>query len=57
MSPKDFKKISHPETRILNSLVKTDDTHTLGHTNMSKWRADTTRGGSAKNSPEFWMQQ
>ena len=43
MSPKDFRKISHPEPKILNSLVNCTQKHT---------QTDRHRGGSAKTRPE-----
>ena len=43
MWPKDFRKIYHPEPKILNSLVN-------AHMDMSKCRADPTKGGSAKST-------
>ena len=53
MSPKDFRKISHLEPKILNSLVNWSHTHTHTRTHTQtdkcKSRADPTRGGSAKN--------
>ena len=51
MSLKDLRKISHPEPKILNSLVNCGRTHahTHAHTDKCKSRADPTRGGSAKN--------
>ena len=41
MSPEDFRKISHPEPKILNSLVNCGRTD--GHTDTSKSRADHQR--------------
>ena len=45
MSPEDFRKISHPEPKILNSLVNCRHTH-----RPDTWvnLELTTRGGSAK---------
>ena len=48
MSPKNFRKISHLEPNILNSLVNWSQTDR--HTDKCKSRADPTRGGSAKNT-------
>ena len=50
MSPKEFRKISHPEPKILNSLVNCTLTHwrTDGRTAMSKSRADHQRWVSLK---------
>ena len=41
MSPRDFRKISHPEPKILNRLVNCGNTHANTHRNtqMSKCRA------------------
>ena len=49
MSSKIFRKISHPEPKILNSLVNCThtDAHTDAHQDMSNLEL-TTRGGSAK---------
>ena len=50
MSPEDFRKISHPEQKILNSLVNC--THTDGHTHTrTRVNLELTppEGGSAKN--------
>ena len=51
MSPNNFRNISEPEPKILNSLVNCTLTHlhTQGRTYGTKSRADPTRGGSAKN--------
>ena len=47
MSPNDFRKISHLEPKILNSLVN------CGHSDRqmveTRCRADPTSSGSAKN--------
>ena len=50
MSPKDFRKISHLEPKILNSLVNwpQTDTQTDTQTDKCKSRAGPTRGGPAK---------
>ena len=48
MSPKDFRKISHPEQKI-STVQLTDHRRTHAHTDKCKSRADPTRGGSAKN--------
>ena len=55
MSPTDFRKISHVEPKILNSLVNWSHTHRHTHTQMDKCksRADPTRCGSAKNLNEI----
>ena len=45
MPPKDFRKISHPEPKILNSLVNCRQTHRHTWVNLEP----TTKGGSAKN--------
>ena len=42
MPPKDFRKIYHPEPKILNSLVNCTQTHTGVNLGLA------TRGGSAK---------
>ena len=57
MSPRCFRKISHPEPKILNSLVNCTLTHrhTDAHTHRCKCRADPTRGGSAKNTEVIMM--
>ena len=46
MSPKDFRKISHLEPKILNSLVNCGRTHGRTHTRTDKCKsgADPTRG-------------
>ena len=49
MSPKDFRKIYHPEPKISNSLVNCGWTHTRTHARTSVNLELTTRGGSAKN--------
>ena len=60
MSPKDFRNISHPEQKILNSLVNWSHTQGHTHTHMHtqtdkcKSRADPTRGGSAENWAKIW---
>ena len=43
MYPKDFRKIYHPEPKILTSLVN------CAQTVRAKCRADPTSSGSAKN--------
>ena len=47
MSPKDFRKICHPEAKILNSLVNCSQTDR--QTVETRCRADPTSSGSAKN--------
>ena len=47
MSPEDFRKISHPEPKILNSLVNCTRTHAQTHTLTWVNLELTTRGGSA----------
>ena len=54
MSPEDFRKISHPEPKILNSLVNCGRTH--GRTNTCKHGRTSVNleltppeGGAAKN--------
>ena len=47
MSPKDFRKICHPEAKILNSLVNC--AHSDGQTVRTRCRADPTSSGSSKN--------
>ena len=50
MSPKDFRKISHPEPKILNSLVNCGHTHTHTHGRTSvNLELTPPEGGSAKN--------
>ena len=51
MSPKDFRKICHPEVKILKSLVNCghSDTQTDRQTVETRCRADPTPSGSAKN--------
>ena len=50
MSPKDFRQLSHPEQKILNSLVNWRHTHR--QTDRHTWvnLELTPRGGSAKNT-------
>ena len=48
MSPKDFRKICHPEVKILKSLVNCG--HSDRHTVETICRADPTSSGSAKNN-------
>ena len=43
MSPEDFRKISHPELKILNSLVNCTQTHIVN------LELTPPEGGSAKN--------
>ena len=53
MSPEDFRKISHPEPKILNSLVNCGHTH--GHTHTLTWvnlELTPPEGGSAKKVTE-----
>ena len=51
MSPKDFRKICHPEVKILKSLVNCGQTdrHSDRHSDETRCRADPTSSGSAKN--------
>ena len=54
MSPEDFRKISHPEPKISNSLVNCTHTHghTDTHTDTLTWvnlELTPPEGGSAKN--------
>ena len=47
MSPKDLRKICHPEAKILNSLVNCSKTKLLtdGQTDGTRSRADPTSSG------------
>ena len=53
MSPKGFRNISHPELKILNSLVNWPHTHRNTDTHTWVNLELTTRGGSAKKYPSF----
>ena len=49
MSPKDFRKISHPEPKILNSLVNCGHTHGRTHARTGvNLELTPPEGGSAK---------
>ena len=52
MSPEDFRKISHPEPKILNSLVNCGRTHTRTSVNLE---LTPPEGGSAKNEKKGWL--
>ena len=50
MSPKDFRKIYHPEPKILNSLVNCGHTHAHTDARTSvNLELTPPEGGSAKN--------
>ena len=50
MSPRDLRKMCHPEEKILNSLVNCGQTltQTDRQTDETRCRADPTSSGSAK---------